>query len=152
MQMSKEEFLNGLQMALNGALPQGKILEHVSYYRNYIESQVRNGRSEEAVTAELGAPQLIAKTLLDTDDGSYQKVYEEDYDVAYGQEENDYRDSYVKKHTYKLDFTTWYGKLIAIAAAIAFIALLVFIIGTVVPIILIVCLVMYVISYIKKRR
>lgn len=139
-------------MALSEALPQGKVLEHVDYYRNYIGSQMRSGRSEEEVIAELGAPQLIAKTLLDTSDSSYQNIYEEERDIAYGQDNNYDRDSYVKKHTYKLDFTTWYGKLIAIAAAIAFIGLLIFIIGTIVPIIIIVCLVMYVISYFKKRR
>lgn len=139
-------------MALSGTLPQGKVLEHVDYYRNYIESQMRSGKSEEEVIAELGAPQLIAKTLLDTADSSYQNIYEEERDIAYGQDDDYDRDSYVKKHTYKLDFTTWYGKLIAIAAAIAFIGLLIFIIGTIVPIIIIVCLVMYVISYFKKRR
>lgn len=152
--MSKEEFLNGLQMALNGELPQGKVLYHVRYYQDYIEGQVRNGRLEEEVLAELGAPQLIAKTLVDTDDGNFQNVYEEGAEVSPGEEYGDTytQNPYVKKHAYKLDMTTWYGKVLVILAAIAFIALLIFVIGTVIPIIIIVCLVMYVISIFKKRR
>lgn len=152
--MSKEEFLNGLQTALNGDLPQGKVLYHVRYYQDYIEAQMRSGRTEEEVVAELGAPQWIAKTLIDTDDGNAQNTYDEDYEVVYGQEEEEpyEKNPYIKKRTYKLDMTTWYGKLLVILTAIAFIALLLFVIGTVVPIIIVVCLVMYVISIFRKRR
>lgn len=152
-QMSKEEFLNGLQMSLREELPQGKVLYHVRYYQDYIEAQVRGGRTEDEVIAELGAPQLIAKTLIDTDDSNVQNTYDEDYEVTYDREEEScVQNPYIKKRTYKMDITTWYGKLLVILTAIAFIVLLLFVIGTVVPIIIIVCLVMYIISVIKKRR
>ena len=48
---------------------------HIRYYEDYIQSQVRGGRSEQEVLQELGDPHLIAKTLIDTDDGSTQEDY-----------------------------------------------------------------------------
>ena len=57
----------------------------------------------------------------------------------------------VKHRTYRLDLTTWYGKAIVIAAAALIIAGLLVVIGTVLPVIVIVCLVLYLISCIRKR-
>ena len=54
---------------------EGKIAAHIRYYEDYIQSQVRNGRTEKEVLEELGDPRLIARTLLATDNG--QSVAEE---------------------------------------------------------------------------
>ena len=73
--MSRREFLEILRSQLSGQMSQGKAAAHVRYYEDYIQSQVHNGRSEEEVLAELGDPRLIARTLIDTDDGT--EVYDE---------------------------------------------------------------------------
>ena len=62
--MTKQEFLDGLRRSLAGGLEAGEINEHIRYYSDYIDSQIRMGVREEEVMASLGEPRLIAKTLL----------------------------------------------------------------------------------------
>ena len=74
--MNRKEFLEILRGQLAGQMQEGKAAAHIRYYEDYIQSQVRGGRSEQEVLQELGDPHLIAKTLIDTDDGSTQEDYE----------------------------------------------------------------------------
>ena len=67
--MNRTEFLDTLRSQLSGQMHEGKVAAHVRYYEDYIQSQVRSGRDEQQVLDELGDPRLIARTLLDTDDG-----------------------------------------------------------------------------------
>lgn len=62
--MSKQEFLDSLRRSLTGGLETQEVNEHIRYYSDYIETQIRMGNSEEMVMASLGDPRLIAKTLL----------------------------------------------------------------------------------------
>jgi len=62
--MTKQEFLNELQRALTNKISALAVTEHVNFYREYIEVEVRKGKSEEAVVEELGSPRLIAKSIL----------------------------------------------------------------------------------------
>lgn len=73
--MSKQEFLDGLRRSLVGGLETREINEHINYYSDYIDSQIRRGVAEEEVMASLGEPRLIAKTLLGMDGD--QKITEE---------------------------------------------------------------------------
>ena len=62
--MTKQEFLDGLRRSLSGGLDNAQVNEHVRYYTEYIDSQLRTGVAEEEIMASLGEPRLIAKTLL----------------------------------------------------------------------------------------
>ena len=62
--MSKQEFLDGLRRSLASGMESQEINEHINYYSQYIDSQIRMGTSEEEVMTSLGEPRLIAKTLL----------------------------------------------------------------------------------------
>ena len=62
--MSKQEFLDGLRRSLVSGMESQEINEHINYYSQYIDSQIRMGTSEEEVMTSLGEPRLIAKTLL----------------------------------------------------------------------------------------
>ena len=62
--MTKQEFLDGLRRSLVSGLESSEVNEHINYYSQYIDSQIRMGISEEEVMASLGEPRLIAKTLL----------------------------------------------------------------------------------------
>lgn len=64
--MKREEFLISFQEALMGAAPETVIQEHVRYYQNYIEAQMREGRMEEDILQELGNPRLLAKTIIES--------------------------------------------------------------------------------------
>ena len=63
--MNRKEFLEILRSQLAGQMQEGKAAAHIRYYEDYIQSQVRGGRSEQEVLQELGDPHLIAKTLID---------------------------------------------------------------------------------------
>ena len=62
--MTKQEFLDGLRRSLVNGLETAEINEHIRYYSDYIDSQIRMGISEEEIMSSLGEPRLIAKTLL----------------------------------------------------------------------------------------
>ena len=66
--MTKQEFLDGLRRSLVSGLAASEVNEHINYYSQYIDSQIRMGTSEEEVMASLGDPRLIAKTLLGMED------------------------------------------------------------------------------------
>lgn len=61
--MRQEEFLRSFQEALAGKVSDTIIQENVNYYRNYISSEIRNGKTEDMVLRSLGDPRLLAKTI-----------------------------------------------------------------------------------------
>ncbi len=64
--MEKQEFLEKLQAALNGKVPANVVMEHRNYYEDYINTEIRKGRSQEEVLLSLGDPRLIARTIVET--------------------------------------------------------------------------------------
>ena len=62
--MTKQDFLDGLRRSLSAGLEPEQINEHIRYYSDYIDSQIRKGIAEEEVMASLGEPRWIAKTIL----------------------------------------------------------------------------------------
>lgn len=63
--MNKKEFLNELENALDGRLPQSDIGEIVSDYGDIFDSGAEDGKSEEDMAKELGSPAKIARTILE---------------------------------------------------------------------------------------
>lgn len=63
--MKKSEFLRQLRELLSFELPKQMVDKNVSYYRDYIEEEVKKGKSETDVIGEIGDPQLIARTIID---------------------------------------------------------------------------------------
>ena len=68
--MNKQEFIATLRRELSGMPDYEYINDTVSYYENYIESEIRKGNSEEDVLAELGDARLIAKSIRASKAGS----------------------------------------------------------------------------------
>lgn len=75
--MDKQEFINRLSAALNGRVAPGVVTENVNYYEEYINMEIRKGRSEEEVLQMLGDPRLIAKTIIETNGNDVQTDYRE---------------------------------------------------------------------------
>lgn len=153
--MSRREFLEVLRGQLSGQMAQGRAAAHVRYYEDYIQSQVRSGRSEEDVLAELGDPRLIAKTLIDTDDSG--DVYDESgySEESYGAD--DYAGNVAgngtgKSRSFKLDLSTWYGKVIVIAIAVLIVILLTTVLVAVAPFLITFGVVLYLISWFRKKK
>ena len=135
--MDRKEFLDILRGQLAGNMQEGKAAAHVRYYEDYIQSQVRGGRPEREVLEELGDPRLIAKTLIDTDDGSAQEDYGEysSYGSSYGSK-MDPPPQPEKKWKKVLDLSTWHVLLI----------------GAVLPFFIILAIILYFLSWLKKRN
>lgn len=149
--MNRTEFIEVLRSQLAGQMHEGRAAAHVRYYEDYIQSQVRGGRTEEDVLAELGDPRLIAKTLIDTnvDDGVENYGDYQSYAGDYSDPEQ-VQNQKVRK--WKLDLSTWYGKAIVIICAVAVLVGLVTIIGTILPFVLAFALIIYFLSWLKKRH
>lgn len=85
--MDRTEFTERLQRALAGRLSSSQVAEHVRYYQEYIDAEVRKGRSESEVMEQLGDPRLLARSIIEANKhagaayGSGQ-VYEYDEEVT----------------------------------------------------------------------
>ena len=66
--MSKQEFLDQLRRNISSMNDYVVVNDTMAYYEDYIESQIRMGKSEQEVMAMLGDPRLIAKSILATQD------------------------------------------------------------------------------------
>ena len=157
--MSKTEFLDILYNQLSGRMPEGNVAAHVQYYRNYIEDEQQKGRTETEVLSELGDPRLIARTLLDTEVGAGNPQNGSTYSATYNEADSDYNkydssDSargHVKKHSFKLDLSTWYGKVAVILIAAVVLLLLVTILGILIPVVIVAGVIMYIVSQFHKQ-
>ena len=65
--MNSTEFLDILRSQLSGQMQEWKAAAHIRYYEDYIQSQVRSGRTEKEVLEQLGDTRQIDKTLIDTE-------------------------------------------------------------------------------------
>lgn len=73
--MGKKEFIEQLRRSLSSINDYTFVNDTISYYENYIESQIRMGKSEEEVMRELGDPRLIAKSIRATHVEEEQDAY-----------------------------------------------------------------------------
>ena len=64
--MTKHEFLEKLRVALSGRVTADIVTDNLHFYEDYINTEVRKGKSEEQVLSALGDPRLIAKTIVET--------------------------------------------------------------------------------------
>ncbi len=87
--MSKAEFLKKLSEALREYMDDSDAYEHISYYSSYIDKELKKGYSEEEVTAKLGNPRLIAKSIIDRHDYKAGKTEYAFYDSV-SREQGDY--------------------------------------------------------------
>ena len=140
--MNKQEFVDRLRMALNGRVSPGLVMDNVNYYQDYINTEIRKGRTEEEVLESLGDPRLIARTLLDTETGANAPY--SDAGSAYEQKSGSER---VKQKSFKLDFSTWYGKLLAILIAAIVLVILFVLLGILIPIMVIAGIIIYLVRF-----
>ena len=100
--MNKREFLETLKEALSEEMPASLVRENVQYYSQYIDGEVEKGCTEKEAVAKLGAPRLIAKTLLEAFETTGQ---------TYGSDGNQtaYQDKYGRQNRSEGDYGTTDG-------------------------------------------
>ena len=64
--MTKAEFLEMMEQKLTGELDEHTVGKTLRYYSEYIDLEMRKGKTEQEVLEDLGSPLLIARTILDT--------------------------------------------------------------------------------------
>lgn len=64
--MSKQEYVRCIEKALVGKVSAQELRDTVEYYRDYIDMEIRKGKSEQEVLEALGDPRLLAKTIAMT--------------------------------------------------------------------------------------
>lgn len=120
--MSRQEFLQRLREALLGEVSGSVIEENIRYYDEYIRTEAQKGLSEEEVTASIGDPRLIARTIMDAEEngaggssfGEFYQSYSDGGQKAYKESED------TGRRVHFVDLSKWYWKLLGAAVVILF--------------------------------
>lgn len=151
--MTKNEFMIKLQEALENDLDASAVRDNVNYYSNYIDDEIRKGRSEEEVLDELGDPWVIAQSVIDM---SGQKNATEDYGSSYRNagRSSERQDSSYNVHSYTIG--SWWQKLLLILGIIGIVLLVVAVIGGIIslvmPIVVPVLVVILLVNFIRRLK
>lgn len=81
--MTRQEFISQLRVTLAGKVSSATIQENERYYNEYIQDEIRKGKSEQEVLKNLGDPTLLAKSIIAAEDAGKQ-VEETVYDTENG--------------------------------------------------------------------
>lgn len=131
--MTKSEFISRLKDALANELNSQKVQEHVNYYSEYISDEVRKGRSEAEVVAELGDPWAIAKNIITSEEikgGTSEEYSYEPKRRSYA-DDSEQRKSGPKVHFFGL---SWWKVLLIVLGIIGVLMAVVAVIGGLVSI------------------
>lgn len=132
--MTRRQFIEELELALQGEVSVLVIRENINYYDGYIREQLASGKTEEEVMLLLGDPRMIARTIIDTNGGDGD--YNEFNDVRWEQttqsqtdsfsnyyDEDNSGESYLfgteKSKIYRFSELKWYHKLLLALLAIS---------------------------------
>lgn len=147
--MDRIEFTDKLQHALAGGLGSAAVAENVQYYREYIDVEIRKGRSEEEVLGSLGDPRLLAKSIIEANkragqiEGTNQNYDEETPGNGYGKQEN---------AEVAVRMPGWLIWLIAVVVLLLIIGVVFSLISVLAPIIIPVLIVLLLINFFKGRK
>jgi len=72
--MKKAEFIDALSRALTGKVGAAEVSQHISYYSDYIDREIRLGKTEEEVIQELGDPRLLVKSIVNAENAASEKA------------------------------------------------------------------------------
>lgn len=160
--MTKYEFLNRLQEALEGEVTQGIINENINYYSNYIDGEMSKGKSEAEILQQLGEPRLIAKTIIETDSLSQNNrtyTYSNESEETSDEEPNrkGFNAGYNGQNGWDIRFgnlklNTWYGKMILIILIVIIICIVGQIAIAILPIILPIIIIFWLLSFFTGGR
>lgn len=153
--MEKMEFLNVLRIHIQGVDDIAFVNDTMNYYENYIETEIRKGKSEEEVINKLGDPRFIAKSILASRSVESET---EGYNESMGDEGTPFVDDKRLHFTTKkgrvvkipLALLKWGGLAVGITVIVLFAMLALRIIGFFMPIICLILLVSIVINFFRN--
>lgn len=136
MNMDKRAFMEKLQRALAGGLSSIQVADNMRYYQDYIESELRKGRSEADVLAQLGDPRLLAKSIIEANKRggeSYGSNREYDEEVA----DNPASGKKVRNFDYGFQLPGWLAMLIATVLVLIVIGIVTSLLSIFLPVIIV---------------
>lgn len=139
--MTRLKFTEELRKALSGRVSHTTVNENVSYYENYIDSEIKKGRREKEVLEELGDPRLIAKTIIDTAQGEEAEAVEREAKASSGK-------SFSGR---VIRLPLWLLGILAVLLLILIFKVVGLVLGLLMPIIIPVAVVYYLIRYFRRR-
>lgn len=155
--MKKQEFLDGLRAALSTRVGAGTVTENVNYYEEYINAQVRMGKSEDEVVDSLGDPRLLARSIAEANkragvSGSQDEYNNDGYKSRNSQNGN-YQQTYQNNETYrtnKFKMPVWLIIFIVIFAVLIIFSLIFSVLSFLAPLLIPVLLVIVLIRMIRR--
>ncbi len=148
--MDRTEFIDRLQRALAGGVNSARVAENVQYYRDYIDVEIRKGRSEKEVLDSLGDPRLLAKSIIEANKrAGVSEGTNRLYDEETGEESGGEWKKTVKQNVMRMP--GWLILLIAVVIFLLIIGLAFSVISVLAPIIIPVLLVILLVNYFKRR-
>lgn len=160
--MSKYEFLNILQVTLDGEVSQDVIDENLLYYNNYIDDEIRKGKNEIDILQLLGEPRLIAKTIIDTSSvtksaRTYTYSNETEDNMQENTKQKGFHASYDEHEGWDLRYgkfkiNSWYGKMLLIILLIVVLCVVGQIAVAILPIIFPIVVIFLLVSYFTGNR
>lgn len=134
--MDKRTFMEKLQRALAGGLNSSQVADNMRYYQDYIEYEIRKGRTETDVLEQLGDPRLLAKSIIEANKHggeSYGSNREYDEEVT----DNPQPGKKIRSFNYDLRLPGWLIMLIATVVVVIVIGFVTSLISVLLPFILI---------------
>lgn len=146
--MTKYEFIEKLRAALSVSLNYNAVNDNVRYYEDYIDTQLRQGKSEQEVLGGLGDPRLIAKTIIEANKAAGNIGNAEGTEDAYGGREqggNNYKTG--NRKVYRIP--SW---ILVILILFFVLSMVTSIISLILPILFPVLIVVFVIKFFSSRN
>lgn len=129
--MTKQQFIQELGQCLLGEVDNREYNNSIQYYTSYIDEEVRNGKTEEEVTAALGSPRLIAKTIIDSQVGNAPYGNQSTYEETSTRREDSFQNSEEPRYRSWTVQTNlkWYEKVVAVILFVVFLIVILRVLG-----------------------
>ena len=141
--MAKQEFLEKLRVALSGRVTPEVVTDNINYYEDYINTEIRKGKSEKDVLEALGDPRLIARTIAETNPSqtARRSSYVDETQGSRGQEQ------YGTPSGFKFSrLPLWVWVIVVIIVAVLVISAVLSILSMVLPILLPILVILFLVK------
>lgn len=153
--MNKLEFIDRLRAALNGRVSPGLVSENVNYYEEYINTEIRKGRTEEEVLQSLGDPRLLARTIIETNGNTGKTRYQNaeyrtggysEANYQYGEQQSRAEEDRQEVSRRKFHLPGWLWAIIAIIVVVVILSAVLSILSFLAPAIIVFLVVIFLVK------
>lgn len=142
--MNRMEFIEKLRQALSGELTYHVVDENMEYYENYIDMELKSGKTEQSILQQLGDPRLIAKTIIETNKAEADAEKEMEYDEEKIRQEN-------QRSIKSIRMPSWLIIILVMVIGMAVLGVVASLFVAALPYVLMIMAVSFVIRFVSKR-